>query len=94
MFAFHEMPLTAQINVINNGLRIARKEFIIVDLASNFKNKKPSKLFLRGEPYLIDYLNNIDYLTHDFEKTNYIPNNVDVWKYKKSNGKKLKTVYI
>ena len=83
MFAFHEMPLIAQINVINNGLRIARKEFIIVDIASNFKNKKPSKLFLRGEPYLIDYLNNIDYLTRNFEKINYIPNNVDVWIYKK-----------
>ena len=89
MFAFHEMPLMAQINVINNGLRIARKEFIIVDIASNFKNKKPSKLFLRGEPYLIDYLNNIDYLTRNFEKINYIPNNVDVWIYKKSKGKKI-----
>ena len=32
---------------------------------------------------------NIDYLTRNFEKINYIPNNVDVWIYKKSKGKKI-----
>ena len=93
MFAFHEMPLTAQINVINNGLTIAKKEFIIVDIASNYKNRKPSKLMLMGEPYLIDYLNNIDYLTRNFEKISYIPNHVDIWKYKKPKYKSYKNLF-
>ena len=83
MFAFHEMPLQAQIRVINNGIMIAKEEFIIVDIAPNYKNKNPPKIMLSGEPYLLNYLNNIENILYDFEKTIYIPNHVNVWKYKK-----------
>jgi len=83
MFAFHEMPSYAQIRVINNGLFLAKEEFIIVDIAPNYKNKKPSKIMLSGEPYLLDYLNNIENLLYDFEETIYIPDHVHIWKYKK-----------
>ena len=83
MFAFHEMPQYAQIRVINNGLYLAKEEFIIVDIAPNYKNKKPSKIMLSGEPYLLDYLNNIENILYDFEETIYIPGHVHIWKYKK-----------
>ena len=83
MFAFHEMPQQAQIRVINNGIMIAKEEFIIVDIAPNYKNKNPPKIMLSGEPYLLNYLNNIENILYDFEKTIYIPNHVNVWKYKK-----------
>ena len=83
MFAFHEMPPEAQIRVINNALFIAKKEFIIVDIAPNYKNKKPPKMMLNGEPYLIDYLNNIENILFDFEETIFIKNHVHIWKYKK-----------
>ena len=83
MFAFHEMPLYAQKKVIQNGIYLAKEEFIIVDIAPNYKNKKPSKIMLSGEPYLLDYLNNIENILYDFEETIYIQNHVHVWKYKK-----------
>ena len=83
MFAFHEMPQQAQIRVINNGIMIAKEEFIIVDIAPNYKNKNPPKIMLSGEPYLLDYLHNIENLLYDFEETIYIPKHVHVWKYKK-----------
>ena len=80
MFAFHEMPFEAQYKVIENAIQIAEKEVIIVDIASNYK---PKEIMLKGEPYLIDYLNNIDNIVSDFEKTNYINGHVNIWKYKK-----------
>ncbi len=83
MFAFHEMPAYAQIRVINNALMIAKEEFVIVDIAPNYKNKEPSTIMLSGEPYLMDYLNNIENILYDFEETIYIPGHVHVWKYKK-----------
>lgn len=88
MFAFHEMPHQAQINVINNAKRIANEEFIIVDISPNYKNKNPPKIMLAGEPYLIDYLNNIEKMLYDFEEIVYVPNHVHVWKYKIPNQRK------
>ena len=49
MFAFHEMPQQAQIRVINNGIMIAKEEFIIVDIAPNYKNKNPPKSAKTGK---------------------------------------------
>lgn len=85
MFAFHEMPLQAQIKVINNAIRIANEEFIIVDISPNYKNKKPPQIMLLGEPYLIDYLKNIEKILQDFQEIVYVPNHVHIWKYKINN---------
>ena len=38
---------------------------------------------LKGEPYLINYLNTIEDILYDFEEIIYIPNHVHIWKYKK-----------
>ena len=81
MFAFHEMPLEAQLNIIKNGKNIAKKEFIIVDIAPDYKDKNPPKIMLSGEPYLMNYLNNINEITKDFKETILIPKHVHIWKY-------------
>lgn len=80
MFAFHEMPLDAQCRVIENAIKIAKEEVIIVDISSSYQ---PKKIMLAGEPYLSDYLDNIDNVLSNFDKTNYIENHVTIWKYKK-----------
>tara|TARA_A100001011_G_scaffold399597_1_gene509014 strand:- start:1032 stop:1631 length:600 start_codon:yes stop_codon:yes gene_type:complete len=80
MFAFHEMPLEAQYKVIDNAIKIAKKEVIIVDIASIYQ---PKEVMLSGEPYLLDYLDNIDNVLSNFDKKNYIEEHVNIWKYKK-----------
>lgn len=79
MFAFHEMPLSAQYRVIENAIDIAKQEIIIVDIASNYQ---PKKIMLDGEPYLLKYLDTIDNTLSCFDKINYIDNHVAIWKYK------------
>ena len=79
MFAFHEMPLSAQCRVIENAINIAKEEIIIVDIASNYK---PKTIMLDGEPYLLKYLDSIDNTLSCFDKINYIDNHVAIWKYK------------
>lgn len=77
MFAFHEMPKEAQINVINNAINIANEEVIIVDISPDYT---PSKIMLSGEPYLLDYLKNIEFLLQEFYYYDFIPNHVAIWK--------------
>tara|TARA_Y100000385_G_scaffold172767_1_gene178864 strand:+ start:1419 stop:2054 length:636 start_codon:yes stop_codon:yes gene_type:complete len=81
MFALHEIPYKARDNIINNAKKNADYEIIIMDISSNYS---PSKIMLSGEPYLIEYLNNIDKQMnkHDFIKTTYIDNHVDIWRFK------------
>tara|TARA_B100000902_G_scaffold396083_1_gene456179 strand:- start:8229 stop:8876 length:648 start_codon:yes stop_codon:yes gene_type:complete len=79
MFAFHEMPLYAHNRIIENALKIAKREVIIVDIASNYK---PKEIMLSGEPYLIDYMSTIDDTLSCFNKTVYIDEHVNIWKYK------------
>ena len=81
MFALHEMPKYAQINVINNAIKIAKEQIIFVDISPNYK---PKELMLTGEPYLLDYLKNIKDIFKEFEyfKYNeYIKNHVAIWIY-------------
>tara|TARA_B100001094_G_C17818537_1_gene617319 strand:- start:36 stop:254 length:219 start_codon:yes stop_codon:yes gene_type:complete len=59
-------------------LKIAEKEVIIIDIASNYE---PKQIMLSGEPYLLDYLDNIDKTLQDFTKTVYIDKHVNIWKY-------------
>jgi len=80
MFAFHEMPEYAHEKIINNSLRLASKEVIIVDLSPEYKS---SKLMRDGEPYLLDYQKTIEKTIekYSFKRTDYIPNHVTIWKY-------------
>jgi len=78
-FSFHEMPNYAHLNIIKNSKRIAKEEIIIVDISPNYT---PSNIMLSGEPYLLNYLDTIDNILKDFNKTSYIENRVCIWKLK------------
>ena len=76
MFAFHEMPNKAHRKIIENAMRIGREKVLIVDISTNYK---PSKMMLLGEPYILNYLDTIDDILVDFNKTTLIKNHVDIW---------------
>ena len=78
-FSFHEMPNYAHLNIIKNCKRIAREEIIIVDISPKYT---PSNIMLSGEPYLLNYLDTIDNVLKNFNKTTYIENRVCIWKLK------------
>lgn len=78
MFAFHEMPNSAHKKIIKNCIRIARKKIIIVDISTKYV---PSQLMLSGEPYIINYLETIDDILYNFNKTILINGHVDMWEY-------------
>lgn len=81
MFAFHEIPKEGHLSVIENCKRVARKKIVIVDISTDYK---PSRLMLSGEPYIKDYLADIDSTLCDFNKTNVIKGHIDMWVYEKS----------
>lgn len=78
MYAFHEMPEYAWIRIIENSLRIAKKEIIIIDISTDYN---PSKMMLSGEPYIENYLKNFDRVSkaYNFEKYNLIKDKVTIW---------------
>ena len=82
MFAFHEIPEEGHVNIIKNAIRLAKKNIIIVDISTDYI---PSDLMLSGEPYILDYLENIDKLFNrfSFRKETIIKGHVDKWTYKK-----------
>ena len=57
MFGMHEMPQEARRRVLRNALRIARETVLVVDIWPGFE---PSPMMLSGEPYVLDYLGNIE----------------------------------
>lgn len=81
MFAFHEMPNKAHIKIIDNAIRIAKKKIVIVDISTSYT---PSKLMLAGEPYILNYLDTIDSILSDFNKTTLISGHVDQWEFVKN----------
>jgi ubiquinone/menaquinone biosynthesis C-methylase UbiE len=78
-FSFHEMPNYAHLNIINNCKRIAKEEIIIVDISTKYT---PSNIMLSGEPYLLNYLESIDNILSEFNKSIYIENHIDIWRLK------------
>lgn len=83
MFAFHEIPKEGHIAIIENCIRVARKKVIIVDISTTYN---PSELMLSGEPYIKDYINDVDATLYDFEKKSIIEKHVDMWVYQKSSN--------
>jgi len=81
MFAFHEIPTEGQEKIIRNAMRIAKKNIIIVDITTEYK---PNKAMLSGEPYIQNYLKNIDFTMdkYNFKKTIKYSNRVSIWNYK------------
>jgi len=57
MYGFHEMPAAARRRILRNAMRIARKHVLVVDICPSFT---PTPLMLSGEPFVLDYLANVD----------------------------------
>lgn len=76
MFLLHEVPQEHRINIIKNAMKNCKEKIIIVDIASNYK---ASPFMLAGEPYLKDYLKNIDNDLSLFTKYIIKENHVHMW---------------
>lgn len=66
MFSTHEMPVEGRRRVLYNAMRVARRSVFVVDIHPTFSQtlkQKPlaGKSFLTGEPYVLDYLERMDY---------------------------------
>lgn len=85
MFSFHEMPQFAHKLVIENSLKIAKKEVLILDISPNYKS---SYLMKTGEPYLLNYQKTIDKTMdiYNFTKYELIKNHVTLWTHIKINS--------
>jgi len=77
-FAFHEMPQKARKIIIKNAINNSKGKVCIMDICPTYN---PSPSMLLGEPYLEDYLNNIDNDLKIFNKNIIIPNHVVLWEY-------------
>lgn len=86
MYGMHEMPRGARRRVIRNALRLARQSVLVVDICPDFE---PSPMMLSGEPFVLDYLANIDddvaavYNTEDWtlQRVNLVDDHVTMWKF-------------
>ena len=72
------MPNSGHSKIIDNAIRISKKQVIIIDISTNYK---PSKLMLAGEPYILNYLDTIDTILDNFNKTTLINNHEDSWTF-------------
>lgn len=78
MFSFHEMPQSAHEKIIENSLKLAKKEIIILDISPDYES---NKIMRNGEPYLLDYQNSIENTMkqYSFKSTVFIPKHVSIW---------------
>lgn len=78
MFCFHEIPQESRIKMVEKCLSYSRETVVIVDISPNYI---PNKHMLAGEPYLLDYLENIRSDLIDFHETVLINDHVHVWSH-------------
>ena len=76
MFVFHEIPQISRKKIINKIKKIAKEKIIIIDIHTDYK---PNKLMLSGEPYIMDYLKNIENDLFEFKKKSLITSRVSMW---------------
>ena len=78
-FALHEMPRFARQNLIKRTQEYTKKEIVFVDISTDYN---PSPHMLIGEPYIKEYLKNIDEDLKHFEKISIIDGQVSMWSLK------------
>jgi SAM-dependent methyltransferase len=79
MFMFHEVPMLSRKHIIKYAKSIAKNKVVIVDISPNYV---PSKSMLLGEPYLLEYIDNINDDLHDFTEHIVVDKHVHMWIYK------------
>ena len=59
-------------------MRVAKKNIIFVDITTEYR---PNKVMLSGEPYIYNYLKNIDITMnkYNFKKVVKYNNRVNIW---------------
>lgn len=99
MFATHEIPSIYRRKIINNALKKTNKYLLIVDIDSDnyykvLMNKYNNGFtFLSGEPYIADYLLNMNkdinycyfnnFLNFNYNKKTVIDNHIVMWNFTK-----------
>lgn len=78
-FSFHEMPQFARKNIIKNAIKFTKDKIIIVDISPQYS---PTKHMLYTEPYLPEYLNNIQKDLKDFDEIIIKDKRVTMWTLK------------
>ena len=76
MFLFHEVPQESRLNIIEILKSIALEKILIVDISPEYS---PSNLMLTGEPYIMDYLKNIQTDLRHFDEEIIIDKHVHAW---------------
>lgn len=76
LFALHEMPKGARRKVLRNAERVASRAVIVMDIHPNYT---PSRSMLAGEPYVVDYLSNIEFETSSMERVDIVPKRATLW---------------
>jgi ubiquinone/menaquinone biosynthesis C-methylase UbiE len=75
-FSLHEMPRVARKRVVDNALRLARKKVVVLDISPSYL---PSQSMLFGEPYLLDYLDNIREDLKGFDEEVVVEEHANLW---------------
>ena len=77
-FSFHEIPQHGRKKILENAFNHATKSVIVMDISPNYD---PSQLMLYGEPYIEEYLENINDDLKSFDEHIIIKDRVHLWKY-------------
>jgi len=89
MFLFHEVPQFARLNILEKLKDIAKEKIIVVDIAPNYE---PTKMMTSGEPYIMDYLQNIRDDLVDFSEIILQKDHVHKWTYNMKITDRFKTL--
>ena len=81
MFGLHEMPRSARLKVLENCIRVTNELVVIIDIHPSYI---PGESVLIGEPYLLDYLENIEQEMKAWSKTTVIEGHVMRWDFRKT----------
>jgi len=91
MYAFHEAPFNGRNKIVEEARRVLRPGAILALLDLD-PNNKPSMSMLAGEPYLLEYQNNIknqirSFYKRGFSRVSYevvVPGHVGLWILKRT----------
>lgn len=79
-FLLHEQPMDRRHRILKNAYRVCRDYMLIMDIDPLYK---PSFMMLLGEPYILDYLDNIDSdifnFFDEYSRTEVVPGHVILW---------------
>jgi len=94
MFGFHEMPQFARRRILRNAMRVARSHVLVVDICPTLV---PTPMMLSGEPYILDYLANVDSDVQtcsdedgwEHQRKVIVPGHVVMWRLDRVDGQEL-----